>query len=269
MQRSRLTTVLAGLGLACAPERADTPVEPEPPSGGEPSGLGHAAKPELPSTPTPSDPHFEGVPTQFCSATVQLRDDTLLRTQSFLQVWNELAPTIRNPNAHNIPTTEIDARFALCGSEQCSIPDAKLTEVIADYMVGVGVLIPDHGEVLVLPEITAQHVVSPCATQTELAVERHGRFLHVRAINSERRYDYSHSYYHGGHYAYDPVPRQCQTYSILQRDLVIDMDEGELELIIDQHQSVEAAQPWIELEFAEGNIVLSGCSSTLALQWVG
>jgi hypothetical protein len=271
MQRSHLTTVLASLGLACAPEPGsvvEPEVEVEPPTDGEPSGFGRAAKPEVASTSRPSEPHFAGVPTHFCHATVQQRDETVLRTESFLSAWKELAPPVRNPNAHNIPTTEIDARFALCGTEQCSIgSEAKLAEAIADYMVGTGVLIPSQGAMLVVPELAVQHVVGGCTNKTEISVERHGRFVHVRALTREQRYTYGHYGHESYGYNYAPVPVECQTYSTIRRDLVIDEEDGELELVIDQTQANPDALPWIELSFDQGNIVLSGCASALELQW--
>src|SRR5690606_28199854 len=94
-----------------------------------------------------------GVPTQFCQASFEQRDTTLLKTQSFLQAWNELAPTFRNPQAHNIPVTEIDARMLLCSAERCSLDSARMAEVVADYMVGIGVLIPTDDAMLVVPAI--------------------------------------------------------------------------------------------------------------------
>jgi hypothetical protein len=269
VQRSRLTTVLASLGLACGPERGSV-VEPEaePSTDSEPSGFGRKAKPEEPSTPKPNDPHFAGVPTHFCHAVVQQRDDAVLRTESFLAAWKELAPTIRNPNAHNIPTTEIDARFALCGTEQCSIgTDPKLAEVVADYMVGTGALIPSEGKMLVVPELAAPHVVGECQNETKIEVERHGHFVHVRVLTREQRYNYAHAY---GGYGYDyPMRMGCQSYSMIRRDLVIDEDDGELELVVEQTKPNpdDDTLPWIELVFDQGNVVLSGCASALELQW--
>jgi hypothetical protein len=269
MQRSTLTTALVSLGLACGPERGRVvEPEPEPPTDSEPSGFGRTAKLETPSSPKPADPHFEGVPTHFCHAVVQRRDDAVLRTESFLAAWKELAPTIRNPNAQNIPTTEIDARFALCGTEQCSIgTEPKLAEVVADYMVGTGALIPSEGGMLVVSELAAQHVVGECQNETQIQVERHGRFVHVRALTREQRYAYAHAY---GGYGYNyPMPMNCQSYSTIRRDLVIDENDGELELLVEQTQPSpnDDALPWIELKFYEGNIVLSGCASALELQW--
>lgn len=267
MQRSRLTTVLASLGLgACAQEREPI-VEPAspPPTAEEPSGLGSAAKPAVANVTTPHEPHFSGVPTQFCHAVLQQHDDPLVKTQSLLQAWNELAPIIRNPLAHNIPATEIDARMMLCGAERCSIEAPKLAEVTADYMVGTGVLIPSDGALLVVPEIALPHVVSPCSHQTEIGVETHGELVHVRALTKQRRYNYGHG--HHGYYNYDPVPMECQTYSNRRRDLIIDATRGELELIIDQYQAAEDGLPWIEIAFDGQDIVLSGCGEPMTLRW--
>lgn len=256
----------AGLG-ACGLGRGPAVESEAPLVGTEPSGLGHDPKPEASRASTPAEPHFEGVPTQFCSASLQPRDASLLRTESFLEAWNELAPTIRNPQAHNIPATEIDARMLMCGAERCSVEAPKLTEVIADYMIGVGVLIPGDGGMLVVPEISTPHTHGMCTTRTEIDVEQHGQLVHVRALNVERRYNYG---YHGGHYggyAYDPVPLECRTYSTHRRDLVIDAERGELELVIDQHQAAEDGQPWVELALTGDGIVLTGCATELALQW--
>lgn len=267
--------MLASLGLgtglgACGLERQPA-IEPEAPLvGTEPSGLGHDAKPETPRTITPSEPHFEGVPTQFCHASLQQRDASLLRTESFLQAWNELAPTIRNRLAHNIPATEIDARLLMCGAERCSIEAPKLTEVTADYMVGVGALIPSEGGMLVVPELGAPHTQGSCTTRTEITVEQRDELVHVRALNVERRYNYGHGYGAGHYgYAYEPVPLECRTYSTHRRDLVIDVVRGELELVMDQHQAAEDGQPWVELALTSDGIELSGCATTLALQWTG
>ncbi|MFO7568006.1 MAG: hypothetical protein R6X02_35520 [Enhygromyxa sp.] len=272
MQRSRLTTVLASLGLgACGPEPAPT-VEPEPhaslTSGGEePSGLSSEPKPPRASASRPSEPRFEGVPLEFCHATFEQHDRPLLRTQSFLQAWNELAPTIHNPHAHNIPATEIDARVALCGAERCSLDTAKLAEANADYMVGVGVLLPEGDAMLVVPEVARAHAAAPCTDQTEISVERRDELVHIRALTRERRYTYGH--YHG--YGYGPhkelIPLECRTYSTHRRDLLIDAARGELELVIDQQQAGEDPRPWVEVELAKGGIVLRGCDGSMPLQW--
>jgi hypothetical protein len=120
---------------------------------------------------------------------------------------------------------------------------------------------------LVVPELAAAHSMGPCTNQTEISVEQHGALVHVRALNLERRYNYGHSYGHG-YYAYDPVPLECQSYSTHRRDLVIDLDRGELELAIDQHHTSEGEPSWVELAFTSEGIVLTGCATTLALQWV-
>jgi hypothetical protein len=77
---------------------------------------------------------------------------------------------------------------------------------------------------------------------------------------------YGHGHGYGYGYPYHPMPIDCQSYATHRRDLVIDMDSGELELVVDQTQP-EGGLPWIELVFDEGNIVLSGCASALELQW--
>jgi hypothetical protein len=271
VQRTRLSTVLASLGLGACELAPGQAVEPEAAlEGAEPSGRGESPKPTQPSSRTSTEPHFEGVPTQFCSAGLQQRDQSLLRTESFLQAWNELAPPIRNQLAHNIPATEIDARMFLCGAERCSLGAAKLTEVVADYMVGVGVLLPADRGMLVVPEVGAAHTAGSCTNKTEIHVEQQGELVHVRALNVERRYNYGHGY--GGHYggyAYEPAPMECRSYAVHRRDLVIDVERGELELIIDQHHGGEGEPTWVELAFTSDGIVLSGCASTLALQWTG
>lgn len=283
MQRSRLTTVLSSLGLAAACARADTSsVNPEPKPaltpesslGVEPSGRGLAPKSMTPSTPTAREPHFEGVPTAFCQATLERRDQPLLRTASFLEIWNELAPTVRNRLAHNIPSSEIDARFYLCGSERCTVDAPRVAEVTADYMVGVGVLIPDGGELLVVPDAVADHPSGSCTNDAATVVERHGDFIHVRAISHERRYVYArfHGYgyeyeYEAGGNAYEPIPPECRTYSTIWRDLVIDASTGELELTIDQVQPESITEPQVSLSFEEPGIVLFGCGSALELTW--
>lgn len=258
--------MLASLGLsACGLER-EASVQPDAPlRGTEPSGLGAAPKPEQARARSSSEPHFEGVPTQFCNAALQQRDQTLLRTESFLQAWNELAPPIRNQLAHNIPATEIDARRFLCGAEQCSLDTARLAEVVADYMVGVGVLIPAEGGMLVVPEMAGMHVAHPCTTMTEISVAQRGELVHVRALNIEQHYIYGH---YGGHhgYAYEPVPLGCHSYSTHRRDVVIDIGRGEIELVIDQHAS-ESEPTWVELTLTSDGVTLSGCATTLALQW--
>jgi hypothetical protein len=268
VQRSHLTSVLASLGLggglgAC--ERAPT-VEPEPtqanPRGEEPSGFGEAPKLEIGPSSKPDEPRFVGVPLAFCDATFEQHDHPLLETQSFLQAWNELAPPIRNPLAHNIPATEIDARVLLCGAQQCTLETAKLAEAIADYMVGVGVLIPSDGGMLVIPDLSSHHLSGSCTNETELGVVQRSELIHVRAITHERRYTYGH-YGYGHHYN----PFECQTYSIARRDLIIDATRGELELVIHQQRSAEDGRPWLELELGNGQIVLRGCDSSMPLQW--
>jgi hypothetical protein len=263
MQRSHLAPVLASLGLACAPERGQV-VEPEPSTVSEPSGLGHAAKPETPEPPTPIDPHFEGVPTRFCHATVQQRDETLLRTESFLAAWNELAPATHDPHAQNIPTTEIDARSKLCGTEPCSIgAQAKLTEVVVDNVVNTGALIPSEGGMLVVPELARPHAVGSLTTEIQLQVERHERFVHVRAIVYE--WEYAYASYGDDEYPMRELGRLSRTF---RRDFIIDEEDGELELMVEQSLLERDAPPRMELAFEQGGIVLSGCESTLELQWV-
>lgn len=277
MQRNRLSTVLANLGLAGglagglgACTHTGEPASPPLPED-EPSGLGSAPKPELARTTRPAEPHFEGVPLQFCQATFEQRNATLVKTQSYLQIWNELAPQIRNPLAHNIPATEIDARVLLCGSEHCSNDAARLAEATADYMVGTGLLIPSGDAMLVVPELAAPHVAGRCINQTTIEVARQDSLVHVRAITLERRYSYV--YYHGYSYSYDygrglaPTPLDCRTDSVLQRDLIIDVTRGELELVIDQHIAEEGAPARVELAFTPDGIVLSGCATSLPLAW--
>jgi hypothetical protein len=64
------------------------------------------------------------------------------------------------------------------------------------------------------------------------------------------------------------VPLECRSYSTHRRDVVIDMRRGELELVIDQHHASEGEPSWVELAFTSDGIALSGCASTLALQWI-
>jgi hypothetical protein len=270
MQRSTLTTVLASLGLACAPERGEV-VEPEvapqaePPIVPEPSGLSGAAKPPAPSLPKPkpSDPHFEGVPTKVCSARIQQRDEPLLRTESFLAAWQELAPVIRDPHAQSIPTTEIDTRFAICKTEQCSIgTEPRLVEIVVDDRVSTGALIPSEGGMLVVPELASEHTVGEHTNEIQLEAERHGRFVHVWAIIYEWREEYV------SYGDYEDAGRELARISrTIRRDLVIDEVDGELELVVEQSPSRPDAKPRVELEFEQGNLVLRGCESALELQW--
>jgi hypothetical protein len=276
VQRKRLTTLLAGLGLTGACATTDTtpvgvpPPVPEPsegvePSEGiEPSGLGHAAKPVTPTSTSAREPHFAEVPTAFCNATLQPRDQALVRTRSFLEAWNELAPWVHNPRAHNIPATEIDARIFICGSEQCTIGTPRLTEVTADYTIGVGVMIPGEGEYLVVPDVAEPHNAAPCTNVAEATVVRHGSLLHIRATTLERRYNYHHGYAYGD---YEPAPLECELLAKHWRDLVIDATSGELELVIDQFAAEDVLEPAVALEFGDAGLVLRGCGTTLELQW--
>jgi hypothetical protein len=271
--RSRLTTVLASLGLAACTRPDASTSEPEPEVSAtsfEPSGLGQAAKPAVACLKPSPEPHFEGVPLEFCQATLQRRDDTLVRTQSFLEAWNELAPRIQNRLAHNIPGSEVDARIAVCGSERCTIGSAQIAEVQADYMIGTGVLIPIDSELLVVPAVVEPHNVGPCSNDATADIERHGGFFHVRTISHDRHYSYGHGYAHGyGYGEYEPIPIECLTYATRWRDLIIDADTGELELIIDQSQPEETAPPRIQLEFDTElpGIVLRGCGTVFELVW--
>lgn len=292
MQRSRLTTALAGLGLASAcadPAGASATVTPRASSGPapgdvEPSGLRATPKPTVATRTGPGEPSFEGVPTGFCQANLQRRDDTLIETQSYLAIWNELAPPIRNPRAPNIPVTEIDARVAVCGAEQCTVDQARVVEVTADSMVGVGVVIPTDAGFLVVPSVAMAHAAGSCTNTTRAEIVDHGRFVHLRVVNQEQHYSYGHG--HGGYgypgyggYAYDSIPLECLTYTTLWRDLVVDRETGELELAIERTQAEGAPTPELEIEFPRdpsptdaaerglASVVLRGCGSTLELQW--
>jgi hypothetical protein len=264
-------TLLASLGLgACEVGRGPSVSSPAGSDGVEPSGLGLTPRP-ADAAPAPMTSRFAAAPEHFCGVTLRARSRPLLRTHSFLLAWNELAPAIPPGYAHGIPTAEIDARLALCGSsESCSIDAPRFVEAEAGSQIAVGVLIAGADGMLVA-ELGGE-AKNMCWNPPVSNFEYSGPLVHVWAVREEQHYAYTYLHFDGDFpgYAYGHSYHRgfgyCTTSTFQRRDLLIDTETGVVELLVEQ-QAPARDGPWVELLIVERGVELRGCGEVLELSW--
>ncbi|MCA9683428.1 MAG: hypothetical protein KC457_14610 [Myxococcales bacterium] len=120
-----------------------------------------------------------------CDLTVEQERVPLPRHNEFLAAWNDIRAGLPADYDIPVPADEDEARSILCSDGECPVGEPQLVHLgDEDEEVVAMVVATLDGSLVVLPEL--MHVVGyGCVDEDLVAMTRHGRQLHLRAIGDD------------------------------------------------------------------------------------